>query len=655
MTQKYWLHGTSKEAISHLEDIRSQWSTWNSSPIRQSWIRNYLAYYSPAIAPTSWDTSMVFEGVQGELVRFYTPKARMLIQQKVTLVTKQRLAAQAMTQPNMTGDVIQDLKLSNAVLDQIIQNERLDLKGRELCEGGLVCGAWFTETTWRTDKGAPYTRGEDGAIIYTGGVDIGLRSVFDVFYDVTNADWDDLEICETRTPMNRWNLIAQHPDLENKILALPSVTEVRGPNSWFDKAKGEDEDLVYVYKMYAKPSAALPVGRMIIYGADDCVFYDDENPYDGIPVEPFMPEKVLGVGFGYPQLTSLLAAQEMYDNSLSAIATNQSQFAVQSVTVPRGSNINVNELNGMRFVSFTPQNVPGGGKPEPLQLTQSSPETFKFSSLLSEDMREMSMINSALTGAPPPGVTSGVAIATLSANGMEFINGISVSYVICWEKTLEHAVNCYKKFGKLPNAVTMKGKNSQIMMRDFKGSDIQCISGVKIQLQNPLMQTIAGRLEIAEKLMTMPRELWPMYVSILEGESLREIYKGDLSQQDLIHIENDMLAQGQEVMTLASDDHGLHAQSHAGQLNDPTVRRNSQAVQVILDHILEHERLARETDPFFMGMIRTGKIPEVPPPQGALPAQGSTPGVGGAGNPQLGMPAEKAEPAQDALGRGGAQ
>jgi saccharopine dehydrogenase-like NADP-dependent oxidoreductase len=77
-----------------------------------------------------------------------------------------------------------------------------------------------------------------------------------------------------------------------------------------------------------------------------------------------------------------MACQEMLDNGLSAIATNQSQFAVQSVAIPRGAGVNVQELGGMRFVSFTPQNVPGGGKPEPLQLSATSPETFKFIDVL---------------------------------------------------------------------------------------------------------------------------------------------------------------------------------------------------------------------------------------------------------------------------------
>jgi hypothetical protein len=643
--QDYWLHGSSKTAISHLEERRERWTSWNASPIRQTWVRNYLAYYSPAVGPTSGDTSLIFEGVQGELVRFFTPKARSLIQQQVTLITKQKLAAQCLAQTE-GSDVVQDVKLGNAVLDQIIENERCNIKGRELCEGGLVCGAWFLETEWRTDKGKPYTRAENGTIIYTGGVQITPRSVFDVYYDVNISDWDQLPEVEIRTPMVRWDLIAQHPELEQKILKLPSVTESKGPNGWFGGKGRDTDDLVYVYKCHAKPSPSLPMGRTIIYGADDCVFYDDENIYGFIPLEAFIPEKVIGVNCGYPHLTNLLAAQEMYDNSLSAIATNQAQFAVQSVAIPRGGGINVQELNGMRFVSFTPQNVPGGGKPEPLQLTQSSPETFKFSELLDKTMMDLAMIPGAMRGNPPPGVTSGVAIATLSANAMENINGFAMAYFACWEKTLEHAVNCYKKFAKEGQSVTLKGRNNQLVSRKFKGEELDCISGVKIQIANPLLQTIAGRLEIGEKLMGMPRELWPQYVSVLEGRPIQEIYKGELSQEDLIFSENELLSQGQAVPALASDDHGLHAKQHADMLNDPAVRMNGSAIEVILTHIEEHMKLAQTTDPYFLAMIRTGKVPEgQPQPPGGPAGPGGPP-------PGLGLPADgQAQPADDLLQR----
>lgn len=488
---------------------------------------------------------------------------------------------------------------------------------------------------------------------------ITTHSIFDVFYDIT-LPWDRQSWVMVRSIENRHNLIAQHPELEKDILNLPSIYDTRGPHAWFEKQR-IDDDLVFIYELICRQSPSLPLGRMVIFGSQDCVFYDDRSLVDGIPVEAVMPEKVLDLSTGYPQFSNLAASQEMFDNSLSAIATNQSQFAVQAITAPRGSAATVTELNGMRLVHFTPQNVPGGGKPEPLQLTKSAPETFKFAEMLDSHMIDMSYINHALRGNPPPGVTSGVAIATLSANAMEFIDGVALSYVTAMERTMEHAVNAYKKNAKIAQTVTMKGQNNQVTNRQFTGESLECISGVRIQISNPLMRTIAGRLEIAEKLLEMPKEMWPQYVSILEGRPLMDIYKGELSQQDLIMGENEMLSQGQPVPALATDDHPKHMKEHAGLLNDPTIRLNGQFIQGILDHIMEHYQLAMTSDPMLMAMIHTGEMPQaalMAPP----PGQEQTGGQGDKVKPKADQPSEvlgmdngkTANPAKDMLDRSAA-
>lgn len=629
--QEYWLHKDSKDVCSHLEDYHTKWSVWDNSPFRQAWVRNIIAYYSPVISPASWDTSLIFEGIQGELVRFYTPKARVLVRQMVGLITKQRLAAQCIADDSV-GDIIKFMRIANALLPQIIDECRIDVKANQVVEGSLVAGMWFWKACWRTDKGKPYTQSDDGSIIYTGGVDISTHSPFDVYYNVSYVDWKENPWAEVRVIRNRWDLIAQHPDLEREIKALPSVNEVRGPNVWFDRST-VNEDSVYCYEMYARPTPALPEGRLLIYGDNRCVFHDGPNDYGDIPIEPLCPEPVMMSGVGYPAFSNILAAQEMLDNSLSAIATNQSQFAVQSVAIPRGGNINVQELNGMRFVSFTPQNVPGGGMPQPLQLTQTAPETFKFVNLLEETMTDLWGIPGALRGQPPPGVTSGTAIATLTANALEFNEPMSKAHILALEKILHHAVNCYIKFGKLEQNVQLEGKNNQVSNLSFTGEDLRGVKGVKIVTTNPLMQTIAGRIEVSEKLLQMPKEIWPKYVSILEGRPLQDLYKNDLSEEDLIHSENEMMMNGKPAPALITDCHGLHVQEHRGLLNDPNVRMNGQFIQVIMEHIQEHLSLARQEDPLMRAMIETGRMPEMPPQGGPPPG----PGPGGPPMPG-GMP-----------------
>jgi hypothetical protein len=353
----YWLLQEPKKLISHLEEAHTKWSLWTNSPFRQAWVRNIIAYYSPVVHPGAWDTSLIFEGVQGELVRMYTPQARTMVRNLVTIVTKQRLAMQGMAE-SKGQEVVDDVKLCNAIADQLVTNQTLDAKQALLVEHAIVTGMAYTRTVWNTDKGKPYTRDTDGVLIYNGDVEITVPTCLDVVYDVTVDNWDEMPWVEVRVKKNRYDLIAQFPELEREILALPNVRQLRGPNSWFDRTF-TDDDLVYVYELYGRPSPALEKGRVVFYASEECVFFDGPNLYGTIPIEPMIPEPVYGTSLGYPQFTNLLACQEMFDNSISAIATNQSQFAVQTAAIPRGANVNVQELGGMRFISYTPQQVPG--------------------------------------------------------------------------------------------------------------------------------------------------------------------------------------------------------------------------------------------------------------------------------------------------------
>ena len=279
---EFWLHQDGEDIANNLIDYHTGWTSLSGSPFKQMWTRNYLAYYSPAISQTSLDTSIVFEGVQGELTRFYTPKARTLIRQLTSVVTKQRMAFKAAAR-TVGNEVLNEVKLANSLLDQIVSTQRLDVKGDSLCEGSLVTGSWFTKATWRTDIGEPHVRGPKGRVITTGACEISLHSPFNVFYDLS-LTWDDVPWAEVRVKRNRWDLIADFPDLENEIKALPSVRDEKGGFSW-DSVQLNQDDLVYVYEFYHKRSPALPEGKMLIYCDSNTIFYNDKNPYGTIPIE----------------------------------------------------------------------------------------------------------------------------------------------------------------------------------------------------------------------------------------------------------------------------------------------------------------------------------------------------------------------------------
>ena len=113
-----------------------------------------------------------------------------------------------------------------------------------------------------------------------------------------------------RTVKNRWDLIAQHPNLKSPLQELESAYEILGTNYWFDRANAtQNEDTVCIYECYAKPSPSLPKGRMIVYGDEYSVLYDGPNPYGFIPIEPMIPEKIAGSTMGYPKVHGYDAEQ----------------------------------------------------------------------------------------------------------------------------------------------------------------------------------------------------------------------------------------------------------------------------------------------------------------------------------------------------------
>lgn len=648
---EYWMTYDAEDLASKLCSQHEIFMQDAYNPVYSMWVRNTYSYYSTILDAQAWFTSLNFTGEQGELVKMSVPQARILIRQMVTLLTKQKLAFNAIARVQNV-DVSEAMRIANAIAAETTQKQTLDLKQENLCEQGAVIGTSFIKATWRTDRGTPRAVDNDGNVVYDGDIEITTPGVFDMLYDYTLERWEDLLWVDCRVKRSRWDLIAQHPELESEILALPSCNDY---NTQAIVQTPYERDMVYVYEMYHKPCPSLPRGRMLMYSNQQTIYYDDVNHYGCIPIEQFKPEPITGAGYGYSALSNLLPSQEMLDNSYSCQATNQSALGVLGVMRPAGGNVNVQALYGMNFFDY-PANpaLPNGGKPEVLNLYKPSPELMKFPEILLKQMQQMSFINDAVRGELPAS-TSGVAIATLTTNALEFLSSYSKCLKITMEKTMMHVINAYRRFAKTERMITLSGKNFQQFQRPFTGDVLDPINQIELQEVNPMMNTLAGRIEIATNAMKegMIKDLQG-YVSILDGQPLSRLYDTELSENDLIQTENERMLQGELVKALSSDNHALHILKHKTVLNDPQIRLKSpEIVKAVENHMLEHLQLQKMTDPMFMGMANTGMVPQMgpPPPQGApMPPQDGSfaPSEGAEGMPE----AEPAQPANDLLGRG---
>jgi hypothetical protein len=653
----YWMsfENEAEDVVKNVETYNNFGQAWANNPMYQTFYRNMAIYYSTIIEPNAWDTGLVFTGKQGELIKMMVPQAMSLTRQVVGIVTKQKLAFQC-TADSKSQDVIEVTRLGNALLKSIVEQQKLDLTYEFAVEQSMLTGLCILYTHWRTDKGRKHAKDMEGVQHFQGEVEICAPTVWDLLFDHRIEDPRSWNWVQVRVIRNRWDLIAQHPELKDEILALPSVRSAQGRFMYAADMSPSDEDNIYVYNLYHRPSPALPDGRYIAYGDTKTVFFDGPNIYGELPVYVGRTQPIPQSGFAYPFFSQLVPLQEILDTCVSAIATNNATFAVQNVAVPRGAGINVQQILGMNFFSYTPQaGVPNGGKPEPIQLTQSAPETYKFLDYLERYLRDLSNINSALRGDPPSQVSAGTAIATLTATALETVLQGAKSSRMCLKSAVTGALNCYRRFASVEREIPITGISGQESMKTFRGEDLDPIKDVSINEANPMMQTLTGRIETAREVVQLGLVTNVKgYFAVLEGAQPDELYKKELSEEDLVNRENEDLLTGNEVVVLAGDDHSYHMMMHYTLLNHSKVRLESDLAARVMEHILEHYEISQKTDPNFLAMIRTGKMPEMmPPPPG--PPPGAPSGVEPMGEKAQGeLGANPAEPARDQVpGRGG--
>jgi hypothetical protein len=615
MAKKYFAADTAQALISEINSFDNEWAqTVNADQtgLASVWARNVNSYYQNVMVGDS-QSGLQFLGQQGEYVRSLVPQARSLNTQFLSLITKQRLTFEPIAL-STDAATLADTRVANALCKQIASDQDLDIKASKAAELASLMGASYLKACWDYSRGKPVGIAEDGSMKFSGDLKIECLSQLDVNYLWFIENFYDLDWVKVRVLKNRWDLVAAYPDLENEIKMLPSIYQ--GVNPLMIGSMIQNDDMVFVYEFYHRTTPALPEGRLTIYCDEHTVFFDDVNPYvdsDGafIPIVQMKPEPIEGTGFGYPIYSNILPLQEILDHNVSAAATNNVAFGVRSILNPIGNDINVKHIEGLNFINYRPLNVAGGGSPTVLDLNASNGEIYRMTDLCLANMQQIYNLNSAIRGEPPAGVTAASALATLSANAIEFTQPFARAYTHALEKLMYYSLLCYKNFANEDMVVAVTGPNDSTMAKQFKASDLDSIKRVQCPIANPLMATAAGRLEVANQLLSTGQFSIQKYLKVLEGAPVDVLYDTEFDEQNYIQEENDNLKSGRAelVKALVTDDHAQHIRNHKALLDNTAIRNNPAISEPVLNHILEHFELAKQTDLVLYQMLKTGQLP----------------------------------------------
>ena len=568
--------------------------------------RMWAFYHGNFDRTVGYGHSVGFAGEQGELVTFPVNHFRNLAQHIYVMITANRPIMETRAL-NTDYKSLAQTYLANGILEYYMREKRLEECLKKSAELAIVLGAGYVKLAWNATGGDIYdVDPETNEPVREGDLEFTTLTPFDVVVDGTKENWDnDWILC--RTFKNRFDLMAKYPELADKIKGLPAKNQ----SAIYRLAifSNDDTDDIPVFEFYHRPTEAMPEGRYMLFLAGDVVLLDTKMPYRVIPVFRIAPSEILGTPYGYTPMFDIYPMQEAINSLFGSILTNQNGFAVQNIFVPRGADINVNTLQGQMNI------IEGNARPEPLNLTQTPAEVFKFLEMVIQNAETISGVNSVARGNPEASLKSGTALALVQSMALQFISGLQQSYVRLVEDVGTAVIQILKDFATTPKVVAIVGKNNRPLLKEFTGEKISSINRVIVDIGNPLSRTIAGRVQMAEQMMQMKLITDPQqYFQVISTGKIETMYEGEMSELLLIKSENEQMMEGQTVITSPLDKHQMHIMEHRAVLADPEFRKDKQLVEVVLNHVKEHLDFLRNTDPALLQLI--GEQP-VAPLQGA--------------------------------------
>lgn len=549
--------------------------------------------------------TVTFTGEQGELVSLPVNMFRNLARHQLQIITANRPILEAKS-INTDYKSLSQTYLANGILDYYMREKNLETNIYNAVEMAIVMGSAYIEMEWNATAGESFDFDpENGEYNYEGELEFNLLDPLSVVVDGTKENFHSQEWVLVRTFENKYNLAAKYPEYHDKIMGIPSKNEIYGYR--LTTFSNDETDDIPIFKFYHKKSEAVPEGRYMLFISPEIVLLDMGLPYRTIPVFRLSPADVIGSPYGYTEMFDVYPLQEALNSTLSTIITNQTAFGVQNLYVPRGADLSHQALPGGLNI------VEGNAKPEPLQLTATSPETYKFAEVIQQLAETQVGINSVTRGNPEASLRSGNSLALVQSMSLQFQSSFQRNYVKFLEDCGSSLIEILKDFANTPKMIAIVGRNKRSFLKEFTGDMISDIRRVIVDVGNPLARTIAGRLEIANNLANMKLIKTPeQYFAVMETGRTDILYESDMQDIFLVKRENEWLMDGKDVMADPLDRHSLHILEHRSVISDPDLRANAELTAKVRKHIQEHIDMLRDVNPDILMLIKEQPLNPMP-------------------------------------------
>lgn len=603
------------ELLSALYDkITDYYSYIQNTTMSELWRKSYTMYHDSAFT----GGSIMATGMQQEFESIGVNHYRNILQHMLVMTTSQRPAFEPRSTNTDVKSQAQTI-LASGLLDYYLREKRLERNLKAAVELSLIFGEGFVTLDWDSSSGEAFAADpETNQLIYGGDLVYSSLSPIDVIRDHTRFDKTD-DWAMTRVWKNKYDLAAKYPELSEDLIHLSNKSQFT--NSYItqveDEWKKRNSDLVPVYTFYHKPTPVMPEGMIVVFTESNIMLQRTGLPFRTIPVYRIAPQETIDKIFGYTIGWDLMPIQDAINSTYSTILTNQTNFGVQNIAVPRGVNTSVQSMaGGLNVLYYEPNQY--GLKPEGLNLTTTPPEIFKFLQSLEQLMETLSGINSVARGNPESSLKSGAALALVQSMAIAFSMGLQQSYAQLLEDVGTATINILRDFAKEPRIAMIAGKSNKPLMKEFTGDDLSQVNRVVVDMGNPLTRTTAGKVNLAETLLNNKLiNNADQYISVLTTGKLEPLIEGQQAELLLIRAENEALQSNEPVVAIITDMHAMHILEHKVVLASPEARTNTELVKATLDHIQEHINLLKTADPNVLKILNQSPISSAPTSAGS--------------------------------------
>lgn len=597
-----------------------------NSRLKLAW-RYYFGYNPDGFHGTS---AVARAGDSGELTTIRVNHSRALVNALLTLITNQKFVWTPRA-ANLDYTSIRQTQLASAILEYYWHVKGVEAFANKAVEEAIAFTEGFVLVEWDDKIGASLPDpNNEMALIPSGDLRFSNISAWDVLRDPNKKSWEELDWVIVRVWRNKYDLAMRYPEQAQEILRTEPDLDSKKRRS----SNGWDSDDIPVYQFYHKPCALLPFGREVHFLASKVVLNYGNLQYDSIPLHRVVPADLIGTPFGYSAFLEILGIQELEDSIHSSIASNLSTFGTQSVAIEEGSAVQVDEMGGMRVLYYRQ----GGKEPKGVNLTAIPGEAFKYVEDLKKNQELLMGLNSVVRGESQSDRMSGSALALLQSQALQQASVLSGNRVSLIQNLGTTVINIIKKKATSPLKIAIVGKNrmNAVHEQEVTGSQLSGISSIYVQVSNPLSQTNAGAVEMANNLLAQKLIQSPeQYQMVVETGRFEPLTRSATEEMTNIVRENEDLAQGLPVVAMLHDSHILHGIEHKAVVSNPEARRNPAVLQAYNNHMIEHYSLFYGVppemvmqDPLYRErmMILCGITPPppAPMPMGPPPANGDT-------------------------------